>query len=685
MKNFKQLYKTLRHATTLLAAALSAIINPLRIIVTSTWKVLNSLAQTVAETPANAAAAFSEHLSQKAEQFSEKLEEIDAEKNQKKLEQDSAAILRMLFNAGGLWENKMFTLGLKVVLILMLQYASLRTTYRGLAQWASDPVFPILLTFVIQLGVVGLSIIIGYRSTQKSKWVLVLMFLSASIFCSFAGLAERTLHYQSYLENTYEEYVNQYRAVKEDIDATPQAVHDPLAVIEGEYALIDLLLEEGNSLFGDDAMNAAQRNVELYSNKTIAQIVSMGTSVRILPDGKAVMVNNGEKTVAIPDPEAAVPLAEAIAKVDDIKTQQSRMALIRSLLAGDYALDHVKEIVSLQMSSDTSIPEFVSFSTSISTLTASCNQLAQAVGSDIQVSLDLNNLMAQYRDALISAQIYSVQSFDALQAQWYAENNSLPLANMDWLDHVLGTDTAHVPGRLKEIVDQEVSNSFHALSLSLSLLHDEAGMERLEVAFESYHVQENFEYATTALLSPNSELFGGALLALVIALFTDVGALALGLVMVNRSLDLTGTGAIPPAKLRKHMYESLLNVVMPILRARLDRASPPLTREELPQASMKIIADFLDDFDLCPQLARAGFVRYLKGKPDREFFGLYALLLNLGMIEHLNHTDAVAIGLISSDATDEGEDYLILTSRGEAWLMEVLGTPDLFAVSRTMA
>lgn len=685
MKKLKQFYAAVQRVVAALAAVISTVINPLVVIVTSAWKVLNSIAQTTAETPANAAAAVSEHLSKKAEHFPEQLDEKDEQKKKKKLEQHSAAILRALFNTDSLMENRKLCRCTKVTLILLLQYSSLRTTYRGLAQCFTDPVIPILISFAIQIGVVVLSSIIGLRNTQKSKWVLMVMFLSASIFFSFIGVSERTLHYQSYIEHIYEQYANEYNTVKADTINAAEGSYDPLATIEGEYVLIDRLLEEGNRLFGSDAMNSAQQNVEFYNSKTVFQVVSQGSSIRILPDGQAVVVSNGDKMVPVPDPAVAESLAEAITQVKTIQSQQNRMDIISGLLNGDCALDKVKKTVSQQMASDTPLSDFVSLATSVSALTDPCNQLAQAIGSDIRVSLDLNGLVEQYRSAQISTQIRPIESFEGILVQWGAEENSLDLAGMEWLDAMLGTDTAHVPGRLKELADQEVSVSFHSLYLSLSLLHSDDALKRLEDAFAAYNVENPFTYAVTAILNPSSELFGGALMALGAALFTDLAALAVGLIMVNRPLDLTGSGSIPPVVLRKHMYESLLNAVKPILRVRLGQRTSVPTDEELSNTCIGIIADFLDEFALCPQLARTGYVRYLKGEPNREFSGLFTLLLGLGMIEHLNYADAVAIGLIPADSIDDGEDYLILNSRGDAWMMELLGSSDIFTLSNAMA
>lgn len=361
------------------------------------------------------------------------------------------------------------------------------------------------------------------------------------------------------------------------------------------------------------------------------------------------------------------------------------MNVIRDLLMGDCALDKVKETVSRQMNSDAPLSDFVALSASISALTDPCGRLAQAVGSGIDVSLDLNGLVEEYRRAQISGRIRPIASFESLCVQWGAEESSLSLTNLEWLDTLLGTDTAHVPSRLKELVDQEVSASFHSLSLSLSLIRDDDGLERLKDAFAAYNIQNPFTYAVTALLNPGSLLFGGALMALGIALFTDLAALAVGLIMVNRPLDLTGSGSIPPAVLRQHMYESLLNTVKPILKARLERRTASPTDEDLSGVCAEILTDFLDEFALCPQLARAGFVRYRKGEPDKEFSGLCTLFLSLGMMEYLSCADAVAIGLLTGSVPENGEGYLVLNSRGEAWIMELLGSSDVFALSSTMA
>lgn len=659
-----------------LAPGVWMILEPFRTLARSLWSLLNSFIKAVAETPADACKTVTGRLEKRVQALEDQMEKSEAERRKKQRDRKIQSGVQVLFRSRNFLENEKISRIVKVLLIAALQLISIRTTYRGLAQCFSDPVIPVLFSAAIQGGLAYLCASIGYNHTSKMKSALLLVFLCLSVGFSYVGVSEKMLSYPEYVEGVYNRYLNEYKAVEAEAAAT-ERFQNPMPEIEGAYAMMERLLEDAYARCGDDALADVEKEIARYEGKTIPQEVPRQDTVTTLTGGEKVVVRGGSKVINIPDPTAAEPLAAARENKQKLGEMRTKADELSNMLVEDYSLASVKEVVNQQLQSTKGmLPEFLRLNTEFPLLLEKCAQLAQSLGSDVNITLDLYALVRNANGAAMVKDVRFAREFSALREQWNGEETSL--SGIAALDSLLGADVGRVPTRLKELADQEVKDSYQSLVPVFSNVSNDAARRCLDDAYNAYHVDTPFAHAASAL-SADSEDFTSGLIAAVIALSNDLLALMVGLFMENRRLNYARTGTISPHEFRRHMYESLENVIKPMINQKLLNDSQDVSSDHMARAFSEIIEGFLDQFSLCPRLIDEGFSRYLRGEPDRKYAGLVSLLLSLGMIKVLRPAEAVSMGLISSESSAGGNDYLLLSSRGEAWLMELLGSTDITA------
>lgn len=660
-----------------LAPGIWMILEPFRTLVRSLWSLLNSFIKAVAETPADACKTVTGRLEKRVQALEEQMEKSEAERRKKQRDRKIQSGVQVLFRSRNFLENEKISRIVKVLLIAALQLISIRTTYRGLAQCFSDPVIPVLFSAVIQGGLAYLCASIGYNHTSKMKSTLLLVFLCLSIGFSYVGVSEKMLSYPEYVEGVYNRYLNEYKAVKAEAVAATERFQDPMPEIEGAYAMMNRLLEDAYTRCGDDALAGVEKEIARYEGKTIPQEIPRQDTVTTLSNGEKAVLRGGSKVINMPDPSVEEPLAAARENRQKLTELRVKADEFSRMLTEDYSLKSVKDTVSRQMqSTEGMLPEFLQLDTEFPLLLKKCSQLAQTLESGVNVTLDLCALVQNAGSAAMVKNIHPAREFSALREQWNVEETGL--SGITALDSLLGANVGRVPTRLKELSDQEVKNSYQSLVPVFSYVSNDAALRRLNDAYTAYHTNTPFAHAASAL-STNSADFTSGLIAAAIALSNDLLALLVGLLMENRRLNYARTGTISPHELRSHMYESLENVIKPMINRELLNDTQDVSFDQMTRAFSEIIEGFLGQFSLCPRLVEEGFSRYLRGEPDPKYAGLVSLLLSLGMIKVLRPAEAVSMGLISSESSAGGNDYLLLSSRGEAWLMELLGSTDITA------
>lgn len=661
-----------------LSPGVQAILQPFSTLVRSLWSLLNSFVRAIAETPADACKTVTERLEKRVQTLEEQMEKNEAERKKKQFDRKIQSGVQALFNSRNFLENEKNSRIVKVLMITALQLISIRTTCRGLVQCFSDPVISILFSAVIQGGITYICSTVSYNHTSRMKIALLAGFLCLSIGFSYFGVSEKLLSYSEYVAENYNRYLDAYTAAKAEAVAATELSQDPAPEIEGAYAMMDQLLSDAHARCGDEALAGIEDEIAYYEGKKIPQEVPQRDRVTTLTSGETVVIRGGSKMVDMPDPAASAPLAEARKNKQELIALRTQADELSDMLANDYALDHVKEIVDRQRLSTAGMhSDFLQLNAKFPLVLEKCRLLARSLGENVDIKLDLYALVRNAGSAAMVQKLRSAREFSELREQWNGEETSL--SGVAVLDGLLGADAGRIPSRLKELADQEVKNSYQSLVQVFSHVSNDEALGNLTTAYFAYHVDSPFIHGVSAL-STGSADFTNGMIAVIIALGNDLLALMVGLFMENRRLNYGGTDTISPHDLRNHMYESLENVIKPMINQKLLKDSLDVSSEHVARAFSEIIEGFLDQFGLCPRLIDEGFSRCMRGEPDPKYAGLVSLLLSLGMMKVLRPDEAVSMGLIPPEPPADGKDYLLLSSRGEAWLMELLGSTDIIAV-----
>lgn len=652
---------------------LQAVYTPLKMLLHALYEVIIALVQVLAGAPATTAGVLSRRLSQKAASLDRSLDRRAEAKHRRGFEKQLENALSSLFFSEGFLLYEKGLKQAKTLIIVLLEAVSFTTTYRGLVQALSSLhwLVPLCLAIVIQT---GLSILASTISCGRAPWthrILLPLFLIFSIAISFFGVSESFLPYEQSVREEYSAFASDYNAARAEAQALTQSNVNPLSAIDGTYDLIGQLLSHAQELYNSQTLADAEAALAGYQSMTTPVTVSTPSTTTVDAEGNTTTKSGGTAVITVNNPDPDL-ISAGTETVKQIGSQMKLIDEIQGLLSGDCSQEHIKSVMELQLSSDVTLPEFTQLGISISSLLASCGELAAGMGRSIDLSLELSELLQEYNRAGLVSSTVELPTYQALYTAWQAEEYRPAQTGSSFWDGLLASFAVNTPSRLKSACDQAVFDAYTSLSPVLKQLGLDTAA--LDASYGEYAPQVPFVYYIRSL-SPSGKHFHTALLAAAIACINDGLAVAVGLFMGLRSVSWLKNRTLTRSDLSGKAYTQFRNVLIPLVKDRLKGRSGDLTIADVCSEVSGILSDFLDRFTLQPGLAREGFSRYAAcGDLDASANNLLGFLSTWGMVKGVSAEQAATLGLISSAGQAGEEGYWLLSIRGENWLMEKLGS-----------
>lgn len=644
---------------------------PIVIVLQAFQKLLRGILNILVSAPAEAVDSMGQHVYERAESVDSSLDaRAEAKREQAITEKLNAALERLYYTDNFLTRRRSIRCW-KNFWIVLIELVSFTTTYRGLNQLLSALHFavPLLLTVVIQTALGYLSAMVsGSDSTPKQKGLLIVV-LFISVAFSFVGITETILPYPSYAQTQYSEFSRAYMSAKERGELAVTMGNNPAATINGQYAKVSQLLADAESRCSDEMLEKANEELADYESRTVHIVVDRPDSMYQNADGHWVRGSGGSRIEYVPDP-AAKPLIDAAqTKIDLLEERRRKIVEIKALLQDKAECSAVTAIVEKQMASDgTLLPEFTEANQTVQLLMEKCQELSEEMQSSIMIHINLEEILRDYQSFDRLSEVGDIPTFQEIYGGWKGTQVRPANTGVELLDETLAVLTVNNPSLLKEQLDQAVENSYRVLLSALDSIGAEEVVASLTQAYQMYHLELPMLYAFKAL-RPDGENFGTAVLAAVVAVFNDGLAVLIGLWMEQRCMNWGSRRSIGSNDLMPHLYPHFRAVIMPILRRRIGW---DFDFEEARDEFVNILEDYLSRFELEPLLIREGFTRCgrLNGK-DPNFESFCAFLLTRDLAKPIRAEDAKTLGL--AGAEDPNVQYILLSSRAEGWIMDLLG------------
>lgn len=650
---------------------LSDVSEPFMIVLKAGQKLLRGLLNTLVGAPAEAVDSVGQRVIQRASAVDSSLDaRADAQKERDLKKKMGAALERLYYTDNFLirarsvrrWKN---------FWIFLIELVSFATTYRGLNQFLSALHFmvPLLLAVVIQTCVGYLAAAVSSAGSTPKQKGLLLIALSVSITLSYVGVTETILPYSAYAQEQYGAFSRAYQTVKERGNLAVEAGSSPVTELGGQYDRVEQLLADADSRYSDEALEQANEELAGYESMTVPIVVSLPDRMYQDADGNWTRGSGGSRVQYVPDQNAAPMIESARAKIRFIEEQRGMVEEIRTLLQGAAARTAVTAAVERQMKADGALlPEFMEASHSVQLLREKCQELAGQMESPIAIQFNLEEILQDYRRANRLSEAGDIRPFLEVYGAWKDTQVRPADTGVEMMDATLAVITANNPAQLKEQLDQEVETVYGTLLSALKYVGEEKLAETLARAYEAYHLELPMLYAFYAL-RPDGEDFGIAVLAAVVAVINDGLAVLIGLWMEQKCMNWCSRRTIGSNDLMPHLYPHFRAVIMPELRKKIGWN---FTFEEARDGFAAILEDYLARFQLKPLLIREGFTRCGKMlNNDSGFEKFCAFLLTWGLAKPIRPEDAKTLGLAGAD--DPDGQYILLSSRAEGWIIDLLG------------
>lgn len=654
------------------------IITPFVLLLRSGFQILNAALTTLFAVPAGILDVISSRLQTKVKNLSGSMDSrSQRRREQQEKQQEEKALntaLEILFYAGDFIHHVRISRRVKHFLILGLQAVSFLTTYRGLTQCFAELHFavPLIFAVVIQVGLTFLAATISYHHAPGSQKFLLVMFLMASMVFSYLGVSESMQPYSEYVQGSYTDFKNSYDQVLARLRENERGGDNPVASLEGQYSKIEQLLREAEAYYGDGVLTEAEQRLAEYREMTVSEIGTKETTTTVYSDGTSVTKGGASILMEKEDPEAKLYIKQEEENIREIRQKRALMEEIRVQLKNSCNLQKAIRILTLQMETEEELPEFRKLCTEIETLFSQCEKLAADIDFSQSFSADLEDLLVHYRYTQLAASVEECPDFRELYRAWKEEETRLEITENELLNDVLTALTAHVPTRLRELADDTVFDRYSSLVSVASALGAKEEGARLEEAFQAYQLVHPVTYMLQRL-SPKSDMFSTALTCGVIAICNDLLAVLIGLWMEHRQINWVANRTLTRANLVPHLYSQFKAAFSPIILHRLEDNNRGL--EEICKVYMDILQDFLHMFQVSARLYPEGYIRFAPAVfEDNDMELLCTFLLTWGFVKIITSEQAQALGIVGKDRQEAATDYLLLSIRGEGWLVEMLGS-----------
>lgn len=644
---------------------------PVIILLQALQKLLRGVLTALVGAPAEAVDSMGQRVLQRAGKVDASLDAKADAKKERNLEKKLDAALQRLYYTDSFLLQRRSMRRWKNFWILLIEFVSFFTTYRGLNQLFSALHFvvPLLLAVVIQTAVGYLSAVASNSdATPKQKGLLAVV-LCISVAFSFVGVMETFLPYADYAQAQYAEFSRVYRTVKDRGNLAVEGGGSPVAELNSQYAKVDQLLADANSRYSDEELEKANEVLSNYENMTISMVVDRPDQMYRDKDGYWIRGSGGSQIEFVPDPDAKPLIQEAQKKVDFLEEQRRRIGEIRALLQGGAAQALVAAAVERQLEADGSLlPEFMEARHAAQLLWEKCEELADEMQSPITLRLNLEEILQSYRNVERLSDVEDIRPFQEVYAAWKDAETQPGEIGIKVLDATLAVMTVNDPSQLRESLNQEVEMCYGALLPALEYVGEEELAGLLKEAYHAYNLELPMLYAFHAL-PPGSENSGIAALALIVAIINDGLAVLIGFWIEQSYMNWFSKRTIGANDLTPHVYSHFRAVIMPELRRRIGW---DFTFEKARDAFADILENYLARFKLKPLLIREGFTRCCEMTDDDPGFEKFCgFLLRCGMAKPICQEDVKTLGLVGAD--DPNAQYILLSSRAEGWIVDLLG------------
>lgn len=569
---------------------------------------------------------------------------------------------------------------MKVLLIGLLQLISVFTTYRGLYQCFSQfgVYIPAGFTVVIQLSVFFFSCTIAQRHGHRFRGVLLVIFLFASLSMSYIGIVENLLPYSEYVEVQYEEFnktfdEEQYAlnsAQLEDSDVT--SAEEAKTKVEIEWEHIEAIYNAASECYTKSGLGAKQESQNKLMHQTQTDVVDGGG--RVTDFG---ILNYGDDTVTNPDTAAQ---QAALGMESDINTYQSNLLRVENLSkllgldtsdsadADAVTREKVDNAVGKQFDPDvkTKSADYRKLAAKIDTIREDCNALAEAMELSQEVNLDLHSLWESYCDNNVVSELSEMPSFDDVMDEWKT-STPIPEASGKLETFLNKYVISALPTDLKHIAETKVDDSYQDFRQTLYALGEST--EILDEAYEEFRLVHPFVHAFSAL----GTSFGTAIIAVIIALFNDCSAVAIGLLISPTHPNWLTDKTFTQKELVPYNYIQFKSVMLTCIAKHFRETDKRPTKQSVYQKFSEIMLEFLDKFRVSGLLVAEGFGRYALAKDLNSPVEtkLLSFMQYFDIARLIKATDAKNLGF---DVNQNDGEIVMLKCRAELWLMDILGT-----------
>lgn len=637
----------------------------------SVYKIIRGVLTALLAVPAAAVDTLSRRLMRCVEQLRDSLDNRDEKRKQRSEEEYIAAALEQLYYADNPVISGKQLKQIKNLLILILQFVSFFTTYHGLVQTMSSLHYavPLLLSLVIQIGLGYLAVAATHEGSSRGQKFLLACFFLCSFSFSYMGVAESRIPYATYAKEQYTPVFHAYRAAHEAGKRLVESGSNPSADLEGQYRKMEQVLSDAQTRYSDDELQRHRDLLDDYQGKQKAVTVENPVTYVRGEDGSVIPTGGGTSIAYVTDSEFNPKIEEEQETIAFIEEQRRLISEINQLLSGAAAQDRITAVMEKQIASSSGVlREFTIACDTFRMLADKTNMLAERMGVPITVEPELQTVLQSYHFAQAIQNVQQMPAFDELYTQWKETEFRPAKTGFETLDDLLAKLSVNNPTLLKESLDQTVSDSYYALNAALQYIGEEN--YELTEAFHAYDLLDPLAYALTSLLPSGSNArFMGAIIALVIALANDGLAVLIGFLMEHRCVPWTDPRTITAQELISYLYPHFRKVIMPAIRKRLKST---FTFEMIRDAYIELLSEYLDKFVLHPMLVREGYTRYLKvTNSSPEFDNFCAFLLTWDLARPVSPEDLVTLSVMSTPP--EGH-YILLTSRAEGWLTDLIGS-----------
>ena len=636
------------------------------------WSIIKSAFNFLLKLPAQILSSLVDRIFDMFRNINRKLDEHSRKKSEQENKRHLTRYIEKLLNTDNILGNSSAAKAVKLLTIIILQFVSFFTTYYGLYQLFSaiNPVIPLMLAFVIQLGLAFLCTKVSSVSAPKSYSWLLGIFLTISIAFSYIGVSYTVLPYRNYARECYSEVSVVLNDGIERLREASSNGESPVAQIESAYESINGILSSAKKNYGESALQEAQTKRDEYSARTVPESEEEPIYYFYDDYGNLLQSGGGKKVINVKDPEALALIAMEDERIELIKDVIARVETISEQLSGVCEKSSLISVVEKQMERPEELTdEFVQASSSFGYLIESTSALAEKIKEPFSVNLDLQNLMFRYRDNSIVKSLDKLPDFDDIYSEWSEDPGSVVSTDF-WENLRQSMIKLYDYSSLKQTLDEKVSNAYKRLSEACALV--DYPTDSIAETYNSYNLMIPLSY-DYSLLNPLNPDFKSALLSLIVSIVNDGLSVLIGIFMVERKVNWAARKT-SDKDITRYIFTQFKSVITPMLIEVPVNADNP---EVYYRWFIDLMNAFLNQFDISEKLNDTEFSRYFIGEiHDDRFRNIFSFLSDFALIKFTSADEMVSLGLLKSEKEiGANEHCMLLTKKGELWLTDIIGGP----------